>query len=101
MTRMHNPPHPGEVLQDTVLRAEGGLTVTEFAQRLGVSRVALSRVVNGRAAVSAELAIRLAAALGGSAESWLRMQVAYDLWQAQKRRRPRIRPLPKAYRDAA
>ena len=101
MTRMHNPPHPGEVLQDTVLRAEGGLTVTEFAQRLGVSRVALSRVVNGRAAVSAELAIRLAAALGGSAESWLRMQVAYDLWQAQKRRRPRIRPLPKPYRDAA
>ena len=101
MTRMHNPPHPGEVLQDTVLRAEGGLSVTEFAQRLGVSRVALSRVVNGRAAVSAELAIRLAAALGGSAESWLRMQVTYDLWQAQKRRRPRIQPLPRAYRDAA
>ena len=71
MARMHNPPHPGEVLQDTVLRA---MTVTEFAKRLEVSRVALSRVVNGRAAVSAELAIRLAAALGGSAESWLRMQ---------------------------
>ena len=93
MARMHNPPHPGEILQDTVLRKDGGLTVTEFAKGLGVSRVALSRVVNGRAAVSAELAIRLAAALGGSAESWLRMQVAYDLWQAQKKRRPKIAPL--------
>lgn len=50
MTRMHNPPHPGETLQDTVLREDGGLTVTDFAKRLGVSRVALSRVVNGRAA---------------------------------------------------
>lgn len=90
MTRMHNPPHPGAVLKDTVVRADGGLTVTEFAKRLGVSRVALSRVVHGHAAVSAELAIRLAAALGGSAESWLNMQVAYDLWQAGKKKRPKI-----------
>jgi len=89
---MHNPPHPGEILQDTVLR-DGSITVTQLAKRLGVSRVALSRVVNGRAAVSAELAIRLAAALGGSAEVWLRQQVAYDLWQAQKKRRPRIERL--------
>ena len=79
MAQMHNPPHPGEVLKDTVLRPDGGITVTEFAKRLGVSRVALSRVVNGKAAVSAELAIRLAAALRGSAESWLRMQLEYDL----------------------
>ena len=90
MTRMHNPPHPGEVLQDTVL-AE--MTVTELAQRLGVSRVALSRVVNGRASVSAELAIRLARLLGGSAESWVMMQAAHDLWHAQKRKRPHIEPL--------
>ena len=96
MTRMHNPPHPGEVLADTVLREDGGLTVSEFARQLRVSRVALSRVVNGRAAVSAELAIRLAKALGGSAESWLNMQVAYDLWHAQKRRRPRIERLQEA-----
>ena len=89
MTRMHNPPHPGEILADTVL-GDGGLSVTEFARRLGMSRVALSRVVNGRAAVSAELAIRLAAALGGSPESWLNMQVAYDLWHAQKKPRPKI-----------
>jgi addiction module HigA family antidote len=90
MNRMHNPPHPGEVLRDTVL-AE--ITVSAFARRLGVSRVALSRVVNGRAAVSAEMAIRLAAALGGSAESWLRMQAAYDLWHASRKRRPKIVPL--------
>jgi antitoxin HigA-1 len=93
MARMHNPSHPGEVLKDTVLRRGGGLSVTEFAKRLGVSRVALSRVVYGRAALSAELAIRVAAALGGSAESWLRMQVSYDLWQAQRKRRPKILPL--------
>lgn len=90
MRRMHNPPHPGEVLRDTVLAK---VSITGFAQKLGVSRVALSRVANGRAAVSAEMAIRLAAALGGSAESWLRMQAAYDLWQASKRRRPKIVPL--------
>jgi antitoxin HigA-1 len=101
MTRMHNPPHPGEVLADTVLREDGGLTVTEFAKRLGVSRVALSRVVNARAAVSAELAIRLAAALGGSPESWLNMQVAYDLWHAEKRRRPRIERLRMSADEAA
>lgn len=86
-TRMHNPPHPGEVLQDTVL-AE--ITVSEFARKLKVSRVALSRVVNGRAAVSASLALRLAAALGGSAESWLRMQASYDLWHEGKKRRPKV-----------
>ena len=88
-TRMHNPPHPGEVLQDTVL-AEGRISVSEFARKLGVSRVALSRMVNGRSAVSADMALRLAAALGGSAESWLQMQAAYDLWQAAKKRRPKV-----------
>ena len=91
-TRMHNPPHPGEILQETVL-ADGRISVTDFAEKLSVSRVALSRVVNGRAAVSADMALRLAAALGGSAESWLQMQGAYDLWQAGKRRRPKVQPL--------
>lgn len=90
VTRMHNPPHPGEILQDTVL---GEISVSEFARNLKVSRVALSRVVNGRAAVSADMAIRLAAALGGSAESWLRMQSAYDLWHEGKKRRPKVEPL--------
>lgn len=90
MSRMHSPPHPGEVLRETVLAET---SITEFAQRLRISRVALSRVANGGAAVSAEMAIRLAAALGGSAESWLRMQATYDLWQASKKRRPKIVPL--------
>lgn len=88
MSRMHNPAHPGAILADTVLRADGGISVTEFAKVLDVSRVALSRVVNQR--VSAELAIRLAAALGSSPEVQLNMQQAYDLWHAQKKRRPRI-----------
>lgn len=89
---MYDPPHPGEVLRDTVL-AEGRITVSELARNLGVSRVALSRVVNGKAAVSADMALRLAAALGTSAEMWLQMQAAHDLWHAAKKRRPRIRAL--------
>jgi addiction module HigA family antidote len=87
---MHKPPHPGAVLKDTVLNR---ITVSEFARHLKVSRVTLSRVVNGRAAVSADMALRLAAALGGSAESWMRMQVAYDLWQEAKKRRPKVDPI--------
>jgi addiction module HigA family antidote len=80
---MHNPPHPGEVLRDGVFRGRN-LTVTEFAARLGVTRVALSRVLNGRAAISAEMAVRLAAALDGNAETWLRLQAAHDLWHAER-----------------
>lgn len=83
MTRMHNPPHPGEVLQDGVF-TDTGITVTEFANRLGVTRVALSRVLNGKARISANMAVRLAAALGGSAESWLHMQANHDLWHAER-----------------
>ena len=90
-TRMHNPPHPGEILQDTVMRSD--ITVTEFAKRLGVSRVTLSRVLNARAAVSADMALALAAALGGSAESWLAMQASYDLWHAARKRRRKVEPL--------
>ena len=89
MAEMFNPPHPGETLREDVLPALG-LTVTEAARQLGVSRVALSRVLNGRAAISPELALRLEAWLGGpeavpSAETWLRGQLAYDLWQARQR----------------
>ncbi len=91
-TRMFNPPHPGEALRDTVL-ADGRISVSEFARKLGVSRVALSRVVNGRSAVSADMALRLAAALGGSAESWLQMQSAYDLWVASRKRKVRVQLL--------
>lgn len=83
MTRMHNPPHPGEVLRDGVF-TDTGITITDFARRIGVTRVALSRVLNGKAGIRAGMAVRLAAALGGSAESWLHMQANYDLWQAEK-----------------
>ena len=99
MTRMHNPPHPGEVLRDGVFQ-DSGITVTDFAARIGVTRVALSRVLNGKAGISADMAVRLAAALGGTPESWLHMQADYDLWQAEKslkRAVSKIRPL----RDAA
>jgi antitoxin HigA-1 len=98
--RMHNPPHPGEILRDSIL-GEDGLSVSEFAKRLGVSRVALSRVVNARAAVSADMALRLAAARGGSAQSWLHMQVSYDPWQASRKRRPKVEPIKRAARDRA
>lgn len=95
MTRMHNPPHPGEVLRDGVF-ADTGLTVTDFADRLGVTRVMLSRILNCRAGISADMAMRLEAALGTSAESWLHMQANFDLWQAaktMKREVAKIRPL--------
>ena len=90
MTRMFNPPHPGETLKEDVLPALG-LTVTEAAAQLGVSRVALSRVLNGKAAISLDMALRLESWLDGpTAESWLRGQLAYDLWQAEQRKRPAV-----------
>jgi addiction module HigA family antidote len=88
---MHNPPHPGEILKQEVL-PELELSVTAAAEALGVSRVTLSRIANGRSAITADMALRLADWLPPSAESWLRMQAAYDLWQASRLRRPRIRP---------
>lgn len=91
MSRMYNPSHPGEMLKEDVL-PDLGLTVTDAAAQLGVSRVALSRVINGRAAISAELAIRLAQWLGGSAEIWLRAQLQYDLWQAEQKSKAKVKP---------
>jgi antitoxin HigA-1 len=88
MIRMHNPPHPGATLRDDIL-PELGLTVTEAAAQLGVTRVALSRVLNGRAGISPEMALRLEAWLGaengGRADLWLSLQAAYDIWQARSR----------------
>lgn len=98
MTRMHNPPHPGEVLRDGVFNGTG-ITVTDFARRIGVTRVTLSNVLNGRNGVSADMAVRLTAALGGSAESWLHMQAQYDLAASEKALRKvvaKIEPLETA-----
>ena len=86
------------MLRDGVFN-DAGISVTDFAERLGVTRVALSRVLNGKAAISADMALRLAAALGGSAQSWLHMQANYDLWHAEKalkREVARIAPLKQA-----
>jgi addiction module HigA family antidote len=87
---MHNPAHPGEVLRDYLPE---GLAVTEAARRLGVTRQALSALLNGRAGVSAEMAIRLEAGLGTSAEMWIGMQTAFDLWKARQRPKPKVASL--------
>ena len=89
MAQMHSPPHPGEVLRDGVF-SDAEVSVTEFAARLGVTRVALSRVLNGKAGISADMALRLAAALGGSAQSWLHMQANYDLSHAERALRRQV-----------
>src|SRR5215813_12858891 len=84
--RMHNPPHPGEVLRGLCLKPLG-LTVTAAAEGLSVSRKTLSAILNGRASISPEMAVRLSMAFGTSAESWLNHQLQYDLWQVEKRRK--------------
>jgi addiction module HigA family antidote len=81
---MHNPPHPGEVIKRQCLEPLG-LTVTAAAKGLGVSRNTLSMLINGRAGLSPDMAIRLSKGFGGSPESWLRQQMQYDLWHAQQR----------------
>ncbi len=80
---MHNSPHPGEILKEFCLKPLE-LTVTKTAQALGVSRKTLSAILNGRAGISPEMAIRLGKAFDTSAESWLNQQLQYDLWQAQE-----------------
>jgi len=83
---MHNPPHPGEVLKELCLKPKV-LSVTEAARALGVSRKTLSAILNGRAGISAEMAVRLAIASDTTAESWLHQQVQYDLAQAERKRK--------------
>jgi len=87
MSNTHNPAHPGEVLSEYLPE---GVSIGEVAKRLGVTRQALSALLNGRAGVSAAMALRLKGALGTSAEMWLKMQTSHDLWRARKRP-PRVR----------
>jgi addiction module HigA family antidote len=84
--RMHNPPHPGEIIKALCLEPLG-VTVTHAAEALGVSRKTLSAIQNGRAGISPEMAIRLSIAFGTSAESWLNQQTQYDLWHAEQGRK--------------
>lgn len=89
MNRMHKPAHPGAILREDVL-PELGLTVTEAARQIGVSRVSLSRLLHERAAMTPRLALKLESWFdrlgyqGGRAETWMQMQVAHDLWEARK-----------------
>ncbi len=97
MSRMHQPAHPGETLRDDVLPALG-LSVTVAAAQLGVTRAALSRVLNGRAAISPEMALRLEGWLGvesgGRADTWIAQQAAFDLWKARQAGSPVVQRAP-------
>lgn len=84
--RMFKPPHPGLVLRDYL----GSVPVAGAAKHLGVTRAALSRILNGRAGISAEMALRLSEALGTSPELWTGMQTQYELWQASRKPRRRL-----------
>jgi addiction module HigA family antidote len=92
---MSTLPHPGETVRKDCIEPLG-LTITEAAEGLGVSRKHLSAIVNGRAGISPDMAIRLARAFGGSPESWLTQQVQYDLRQAKKEEVPDVKPLAEA-----
>jgi len=92
MTTMHSPPHPGEILREWL----GDMSVADAAQRLGVARATLSRVLNGSSGISADMALRLQAALGTSSEMWTGLQNDYELWLAAQTKRPRIQPFPLA-----
>ena len=84
--KMHNPPHPGEVLRELCLKPLN-LTVTRAAQALGVSRKTLSGILNGRAGISPEMAVRLSLAFGTTAETWMNQQVQHDLWHVERHRK--------------
>ncbi|QFY91210.1 HigA family addiction module antidote protein [Magnetovirga frankeli] len=90
---MHNPPHPGELLKQDILPTLD-LTVSEFAEHLGVSRSHLSKILNGHGGITAEMDLKLSEALSQPPGLWLRMQVNYDLWLAGKAPRTPVKPLP-------
>lgn len=93
---MHNPPHPGEIIKELCLEPLG-ITVTEAAKALGISRKTLSSIINGKAGVSPEMAVRLSIAFHTSSESWVNQQSQYDLWQAEQHRSElRVTPLSAA-----
>jgi addiction module HigA family antidote len=90
--RMYNPPHPGEIIKTAL--PEIPMTVTEFAAHIGVSRVTLSRVINGRAGITPEMSIKLSQAFGQpSLDIWFRMQTKHDFWHASRAKRKKVRPI--------
>jgi antitoxin HigA-1 len=92
MTQMFNPPHPGKLLREWI----GEMPVGEAAARLKVARSTLSRILNGRASITAEMALRFSDAFGTRAELWLDLQQQYDLWHAARKKRPKIQAFPRA-----
>jgi len=92
---MHNPAHPGEILRDLYLKPLG-VSITTAADALGVTRKHVSEIVNGHAPVSADMAIRLAGALGTEPEIWVNMQAQYDLWEATQKAPPKVKVLSAA-----
>lgn len=86
---MFNPPHPGEILKEDVM-PEIGMTIGSFAVHLGISRPHLSKILNGRASITAEMDLKLSEAFGQPPGLWLRMQATYDLWQAEQQPRQRV-----------
>ena len=92
MAAMHNPPHPGAVLRDAL--SELPMTIGEFAEYIGVARSTVTRILSRRAGISPDMSVRLSEAFGQKQpDLWLRMQTAYDLWQASQTKRKRIKPL--------
>lgn len=89
MTRMADPPHPGELLDDYL----NGVSIAEAARRLGITRAALSRIRHGHASVTADMAIRFGELFGTRPQLWLGLQTAYDLWVAERKPRPKVLPL--------
>ncbi|MCG8045870.1 MAG: HigA family addiction module antitoxin [Candidatus Thiodiazotropha endolucinida] len=83
---MHSPPHPGEIIKELCLEPLG-ISITEAAKALGVSRKTLSSIINGNAGISPEMAVRLSIAFNISSESWLNQQTQYDLWEAEQHRK--------------
>lgn len=93
MATMHNPLHPGEIVKDALIDG-AGLNVTAAAEHLGISRTALSRLLNCHAGISPEMAVRLSKLLGTSVEMWINIQAHYDMWAAMKKARHiRVKPL--------
>jgi addiction module HigA family antidote len=97
---MYNPPHPGRMIKDAL--PEIPMTVSEFAAHIGVSRVTLSRVINGRARITAEMSIKLSQAFGQpSGDIWFKMQNTHDFWHAKHAKRKKVRPIKMKVAKAA
>jgi addiction module HigA family antidote len=94
-TRMHNPAHPGEILRGLYLEPMR-VTITQAADALDVSRKHVSAIVNGRAPVTPDMAMRIAAVFGTEPELWVNLQAQYDLWDVSRKRRPKLKPLREA-----